>query len=618
MNERDERSFLPHRLHGSFFIRYFASRTPPIYNGMSHRAAHPSITALLITLLVSMVSCAPHAERGRLRRAEALMESDARAASAVLDSIDASTLGGRDRAHHAWLSVQIDYKNYVPLTTDSLALVATAYYGTPRRRSYPAAMAWYTLGCCYTDMNRTEDAFNAYLKARHCFPTTQNRYYSLCEQNIGKCYLKRCLYDDAIESFTHSRNVSVAIGDSAHIAWCDWFLGKCYLYKGEFSTSDSLFDAASSNRFSNNKIRYDCLFQKAKIYLYGKHDSKQALELLEKYHLTTSLGILQGVDLLLIGDVYYERNQLDSAFYYFTLGDKQKNELYTSNSLLYKQLLVRAKQSGDEDWIETLDHFIVLNDSVGSVRNAANLTNVRMSFQHELDKTVIKHQYFVLFTVLVFSFLFLAIVFLYLNNSRRKEYIKVSDGLKRAQMEKERQQLLLDRMSHEATLLQERYDDMYRQINENTSLSEESKLPDDAQSLSIQHRAEKLAEYRKRMEICSNQFKSGDSWKLASHFIHGGEHCLTKQERIAIMHDLNVCFTDFYAILSEEGKRLSQPEKMVSVCYYLDLSVDSTEEILGISDASVRARKSRIKQKISPDLFDMIFCEIDANCLDNK
>ena len=618
MNERDERSFLSHRLHGSFFIRYFASRTPPIYNGMSHRAAHPSITALLIILLVSMVSCAPHAERDRLRRAEALMESDARAARALLDSIDASSLRDRDRAHHAWLSVQIDYKNYVPLTTDSLALVATAYYGTPRRRSYSAAMAWYTLGCCYTDMNRTEDAFNAYLKARHCFPTTQSRYYSLCEQNIGKCYLKRCLYDDAIESFTHSRNVSVAIGDSTQIAWCDYFLGRCALYQENYLLADSLFDVAVSNPYSNNKIRHDCLFQKAKINFYGKHDSKQALDLLDKYRLTTDFGLLQGADLLLIGNVYYERNQLDSAFYYFTLGDKQKNELYTSNSLLYKQLLVRAKQSGDEDWIETLDHFIVLNDSVGSVRNAANMTNVRMSFQNELNKAALRHRYFVLFAALIFFLLFLVLVFLYLNNSRRKEYIKVSDGLKRAQMEKERQQLLLDKMSHEATLLQERYDDMCRQINENTSSSEESKLPDDAQSLSIQHRAEKLAEYRKRMEICSNQFKSGDSWKLASHFIHGGEHCLTNQERIAIMHDLNVCFTDFYAILSEEGKRLSQPEKMVSVCYYLNLNVDITEEILGISDASVRARKSRIKQKISPDLFDMIFCEIDANCLDNK
>ena len=578
-----------------------------------------SILSLLLLLLTGAVSCGgPRAERERLRRAEALMESDARAACALLDSVDVSALGGRDRADHAWLSVQARYKAFVPLTTDSLALVATAYYGTPRLKNYRAAMAWYTLGCCYTDMSRPEEAFGAYLKARHCFPTTQNRYYSLCEQNIGKCYLDRCLYDDAIESFTHSRNVSVAIGDIAHIAWCDYFLGRCALYKENYLLADSLFDVAVSNPYSNNKIRHDCLFQKAKINFYGKHDSKQALDLLDKYRLTTDFGLLQGADLLLIGNVYYEKNQLDSASYYYALGDKQNNEIYTSNSLSYKQLLVKAKQSGDNDWIEALDHFIILSDSLCSMRDAANLTNVRMSFQNELNKAALRHRYFVLFAALIFFLLFLVLVFLYLNNSRRKEYIKVSDGLKRAQMEKERQQLLLDRMSHEATLLQERYDDMYRQINENTSLSEESKLPDDAQSLSIQHRAEKLAEYRKRMEICSNQFKSGDSWKLASHFIHGGEHCLTKQERIAIMHDLNVCFTDFYAILSEEGKRLSQPEKMVSACYYLNLNVDITEEILGISDASVRARKSRIKQKITSDLFDLIFGERDANCLKDK
>ena len=119
---------------------------------MPKRAAHPSITALLITLalIVSMVSCAPPAERDRLRRAEALMESDAKAASAALDSIRPTALRGEARARYALLRTQADYKNYVPLTTDSLALIATEYYGLPHNKDYHAAMAWYCLGTCYS------------------------------------------------------------------------------------------------------------------------------------------------------------------------------------------------------------------------------------------------------------------------------------------------------------------------------------------------------------------------------------------------------------------------------------------------------------------------------------
>ena len=82
-------------------------------------------------------------------------------------------------------------------------------------------MAWYTLGCAYDDMHRTEDAFAAYLKAKKLFPTTANRYYSLCEQNIGKCYLGRNMnngtYTLTAEQIADIvRDIRTTFGDVAH------------------------------------------------------------------------------------------------------------------------------------------------------------------------------------------------------------------------------------------------------------------------------------------------------------------------------------------------------------------------------------------------------------------
>ena len=87
---------------------------------------------LLAALSVSMTACTPHGERERLQRAEEVIETDAAAAAATLDSIRPSSLHGDARARYALLRTQSDYKNFVPLTSDSLIRIATRRYGTRR------------------------------------------------------------------------------------------------------------------------------------------------------------------------------------------------------------------------------------------------------------------------------------------------------------------------------------------------------------------------------------------------------------------------------------------------------------------------------------------------------
>ena len=96
------------------------------------------------------------------------METDSRAAALVLDSIDSSTLRGEEAALYALLKTQADYKGYKRLTSDSLPLIATHYYGT-RRKTERAALSQYYLGCAYGDMHRDLDAIDAaFAAAKEC------------------------------------------------------------------------------------------------------------------------------------------------------------------------------------------------------------------------------------------------------------------------------------------------------------------------------------------------------------------------------------------------------------------------------------------------------------------
>ena len=218
------------------------------------------MVCVLLTFAWLLASCGKTSGvRVALARAERLMETNPHAARALLDSLMPNSsspiphFSKRDAADWAWLKVQTDYKCYIPLTTDTLARFATDYYDSLRRPDFHAAMAWYTLGCCYTDLKRTEEAFSAYLKARRLFPATANRYYALCEQNIGKCYLDRNMKDEAIHAFQRCRQSSVSMGDSAEIAWSDFFLGRCYLYKEEYAIAKQHLEYRCQDSFPQDQ-----------------------------------------------------------------------------------------------------------------------------------------------------------------------------------------------------------------------------------------------------------------------------------------------------------------------------------------------------------------------------
>ena len=143
----------------------------------------------IISIVISLTlvsACGDNAVYNSLQDIEQLLETDVVAADSMLSTIPLS--GSRkDRALYAILKTQADYKNNVIAQDDSLILTATEYYGT-KKRDYHAAMAWYSLGCVYSDMGNDPEAINAYLKAKSLFPDTLVRYYALTEQNLGQHY----------------------------------------------------------------------------------------------------------------------------------------------------------------------------------------------------------------------------------------------------------------------------------------------------------------------------------------------------------------------------------------------------------------------------------------------
>ena len=151
-------------------------------------------TLLLATLCMG---CGGHGHMRQLERLEAQLDTAPDAVRLALDSIPFASLGDEERALYAILRTQADYKCYVPLTTDTLIRHATNYYNR-NRKSYRAAMAWYSLGCVYTELRDDVNAIHAYLQAKSFFPDTTTKYHAYCNQNLGEHYLNRNMFDEAL------------------------------------------------------------------------------------------------------------------------------------------------------------------------------------------------------------------------------------------------------------------------------------------------------------------------------------------------------------------------------------------------------------------------------------
>ncbi|MCR5140789.1 MAG: hypothetical protein K6B45_11610 [Bacteroidaceae bacterium] len=416
----------------------------------------------LLLLAASLISCgdAGHpsfrrsdekAVRASLIRAEALMESDPHAARAVLDSIayphplpkgkgarpaglpsfrrgkgEAILQEGTgEAAHYAWLRTQIDYKCDVPLTSDSLARIATAYYGTPRRPDYHAAMAWYTLGCVYSDMNDDVNGADAFLKAKSLFPDTLIRYYALAEQNLGLHYLSRHMKNEAINEFKCSKQNLSRLADSSTVAFLDLKLAQSFLYMEKDDEAKGYLMKTLNNPYALDNVFNGALFEMAKIETYDYKDYWKAHEYLNQHiNYTYNKKTLAGA-YCLKAEIFQNQGQLDSAWYYFNRTLSCQIDL-ASFAYSYLQMAALAPKVGRSDsiefYIQQHDHYI---DTLYAISNQQAIRQVMNDHRVELEQQRLEEQHrrllfggIAVFVVLCLSLLTLFL--LHRNRNNRK------------------------------------------------------------------------------------------------------------------------------------------------------------------------------------------------------
>ena len=487
-----------------------------------------------------------------MRSVETRLETDPKAADSILNSMP-QPKSNRDRALYAVLKTQAEYKQYKPITSDSLILTATRYYGT-NRKNYHAALAWYTQGCVYTELHDDVQAIDAYLKAKDLFPDTLVRYYALTEQVLGRRYLTKTMYDDSYRAFTLSRNNASRIKDSTMIAYSDYNIAIIKLQKNNYNGLNKAFCQLSENKYLSDFYRGECLLQLAKYHIYGSCLYDSALYYLDRKIEQHKVSL--GATYNLKGETYYLLGCKDSAYHYFQLSLKERNDIYTLCDSYRRLSELGMLYSTSQEAYNYSTLFTECLDSIRVLRNANDVAKVELSHRSEIND--IKNREYHIRIIIISSMIVIVmlIVLLLLHKSRinrvNTDYIQFCDKV-------------------------------WTQIN--TTINSDSTEKD-------------------RFLIGRTKYMNSPSHSIL--FNKPSDYLLTRNEKEAIKHDIGVAFSDLIIFMLDVYPSINTKEIYLCILNALETDRHTACEILVITDENYRTMKSRLKDKIG-DSYSIYF-----------
>ena len=164
-----------------------------------------------------MISCNRTADK-RLVLADTLMWKNPDSSLAILSAINRDSLtNDENRAYHALLLTQAQFRCNIPLTSDTLISKAVDYYSDNHNREHYTRALLYK-GGAYEDMNNPVEAIKWYKQAENNADTTDYRNLAQINFRMGKIYYDNYASNNLdLEKFKKALKYYKLLGDKPMI-----------------------------------------------------------------------------------------------------------------------------------------------------------------------------------------------------------------------------------------------------------------------------------------------------------------------------------------------------------------------------------------------------------------
>lgn len=419
------------------------------------------IALFLLVATTLLTGCGGRIGMRQLEQLEAQLDTAPHLVLQALDSIPVAKLRGEKRALYAILKTQADYKCYRPLTTDTLIRYATTYYDDDRK-SYRAAMAWYSLGCVYSELQDDAAAIDAYLQAQSLFPDTTVRYYRLCYQNLGDHYIHKNMADEALAAYQSYRLLSEGYDQ----VYADIKLAQAYIRKRMPHQAQAILENLLLHREQIDRVSLrTILFELGKIEHAFNKDYAKADDYFDQLIALYDEGKIDAAHWFK-GNIAEHRGDTARAIHYYKAtmqGNDNAYLLYNSvRSLLY--LAIDSTSQPELHGYARL--FEQMGDTIDRIERRAEIDEIHTAHAMELHQRELseRHRRFIHYTALFVVCLLaaIAIAALWVEQHRKQYYFRLQQELQRNQAEVYKMYESIDTKRDNGSLAREQVLALYR------------------------------------------------------------------------------------------------------------------------------------------------------------
>ena len=552
-----------------------------------------------LILLTCFSACKRSAYPPVMLQAEALMETRPDSALYLLEGMADTLAMLPDEARMYWhlLTIQAKDKQYITHTDDSLINRIVEFYeddGNDER----LMMAYYYQGSTYRDMNDAPRALKAFQQALDLNVPNYDLQAKAYNQ-MGTLFMYQGLHDEVIRVNRKAIELYLSQGKRNKISYAQRDIARMYDVKNVPDSALHYYQEACRTALEDgDSVRYYGILGELGGYYCEtgeKEKAKQLLRLIEslpsvpnKIHIYSMLG-----------ELYENINQLDSAGYYYAknLGQKNTRDIYYS----YKGLYEIEKSKGNYKQAQAyLDKALILKDSLDNATQTEEIAkiNALYNYQHieeenfKLKLTEEHSKNIILALLSVVLILFILFLLLFLRHRSIKEQHRINKYKLESLKGKEQNPNALDEN-------QRRIDELESWLQNDTrgkDIPDTQMLHVQLQHLKLRNQEIQLSMEQQKLAI--QTLKQTDVYKLFRRASINEDAKVSEKHWVELQAEIRKVYPNFVLHLKELSPKVSDVELKICLLTKLGMPQSHIANVLGYTRGGVSLACERFYKKI--------------------
>lgn len=549
------------------------------------------ITATAAALSLGIYQKRTHQINASLLQIEQLMYERPDSAWKILQHMPSiSQLRKEEQALHALLFTQAQYKNYIPVKSDSLLRIAEAYYRTSSDSLHKAWTLFY-LAQYYRDSDEKEKALSYFQQANIASRNIENNQFKfLLNLHWANLLSDEDAENKGIEKYQTANKYAILLKDTLKQIDLLERWGWCYLLNGKYNQADSLFkEAMSLSMKTEIKFLEKNLLAQLATTAYLKKEYFLALNLINR-----SISLEKdSTELYPLwankANIFLSMNQYDSVRTYLQK-DIRNSTLYQKAGKQKIWYQYEEKMNNLPKALEYSKRYAELLDTIYQKELSSKIIELQHKYDYSLIQSenkllkIKRQRLYISLIAICMAVLTVAVIFFY---KRREEKRKLAEQMRSKDDLMKEMRLQLQEKTIDLHAAQEKIIEKETALDKELSQREKMRSEYSSKEAAMRKEILRHSEIIRKMEQLN---KMSQQDKIQSRSV-----VLSDEEQDNLAEVINICYNNFTDRLWKKFPTLTKAD--ISLCCLIKIGISNSNMLylLDTNKVALKKRKNRLK-----------------------